>query len=1012
MSGDCGRLVLTRRLLLTVGGLLVGLLAGGSALLAILDETVHAPHPDLLPAFANWPDRWPGVEPRDRVVFGLFVISVLAVTAISLFSRDRDQRILHWHKPLSLAVTVIASVLLAVNLAVHDDRLLPWEAYFSGFELFDLAVISFALALWLVWPTGHRLRSEFKVILQFAGCLLGSWWILFLIQHQGGVLDGFHTSVVANELIAVSAGRFPGFDFVPQYTIGLGYVFAVFDWLFRGDTVRSLFWFVSIMNLSIVAVVVIGIRWAWRSWSATVWPALLTIGAFTFTTRGFGMEWMSSVPNYWPVMPIRMTGLAFVVGGIMVLDCPLRRRVNELGGGVIVLLSLLVNIESGTAVFAGLATVCLVRRGLNRKYVGALARLAAPSFLAVLLLALAQHATDALCDLTCTTEAIALFGGMGYLSIDMPVFGSHMVILTGFVIAAAWASQCFRSASEKGDVDRVAALTLGVSAFGVFAAVYYVGRSYAALLTLVFPAFAVAMSGLWSLIGRNRPLSISRRMVYVPVMVVVLIPVAFLFNKPSPSDQMARLRGDIPEWAGSFTAELPGLDDVVEDLVVQHGISSAQIGLASGLAMPSAIRYGVTPAIAYHSHTVIVTWTQVERQCDVLSHLNLEVVVLQHQWGEDGFERALACAGFVYQGDATPTFGIYVQIPGVLRETVDEAWDVQSFIESSGPGIVVVDSQRLITGRGAFRPEATQERSNIELVRSIPGGTTNCGDGRLCDRSGRRIEVLVAVSVGTDWLIGLVPFVDAASADGSELVTLDGARFAGRIAALPECGTGDRATDTAIEGTVVIGCRGGKGTLDELKLWIAEGCTEQRNLQLCPIDPELDRVLEGAVTAGLFEPYAGDMLVVEDPTVWMDSGENRLSLLLAPYGLVVVDGFPDDAVPCGEAAVCDGDGRRLHVLAAIQDRADPFLVVAPVAGLGNGFAQTVVMINATTMFGTSDVVPTCDFEPDVTAAAAFEGVWTLRRCGLVAPVGFSTFRSWMTDGCEGRGGWWICPTEE
>ena len=62
--------------------LILVLLVGIPLLLAAVPEAVHAPHPSLLPSINARPWLWPAIEPRDKLVYGLFVLAAMLVVVI------------------------------------------------------------------------------------------------------------------------------------------------------------------------------------------------------------------------------------------------------------------------------------------------------------------------------------------------------------------------------------------------------------------------------------------------------------------------------------------------------------------------------------------------------------------------------------------------------------------------------------------------------------------------------------------------------------------------------------------------------------------------------------------------------------------------------------------------------------------------------------------------------------------------------------------------------------------
>ena len=906
-----------------------------SILLLLLPEATHAPHPSLLPSINEQPGLWPATEPRDRLVYGLFVFTAI----IGVLVARRVRRTVGGCTPtVEICHTALAAMGLTVvfvYLVVADERLLS-PGYFGGFEAFDLAVLGLVLAAWLLWPLDLLGSAKVRRIAISAGVFLGALRLLALVQVEHGVLDAYHASFVANELLSVSAGKMPLFDFVAQYTSGLGYVFTGFDRLLPSDSLANLFTFVTLMNFAIAAVVVVGIRWAWRSWSATVWPALLVVAGLTFSTRGAGLVGVASVTNYWAVMPIRVFGLAFVVVGAVLLHSTSNRK-RELAAGVLLVLATVVNVESAAAVLAGMLAIRLAHWGIDRRLVGFVCRLLAPGAIAVAVLAVAQQIADSICDPGCAVEFIRLFGAIGYYSTDMPVVGVHLLLFMGFVLSAVVGAHALgSSSSDEGGrrLSRIATLTVGVSFYGLVSSSYYVNRSYAPLLTSLFPAFALAASGLRALLRPEQKRSRQERLGIVAPMAVALLPLMFLLHQVTPNDELARLRGHVPESVSPFVTDVEGMSEVVAEIVDQYQIGRDQIGISSYSLMPLALRHDITPALVYNSPGSIITEVQMSRQCEEFWQSDLEIVLVHPQGMHYSVEPALTCGSFVFDRVMDPAFVVYrrSRISESLRVASEGAVAAGLFSEIVQDGVALIVDPRVWTGHGGLHPRIENSQDTVTLLTTAPEFVA-CYQHRRCDSEGRVLEVLAAAQVGDDWLIGRFPVVDQGTSLTGLVVTLDGAWLAGRPMLLIGCAAGI-ASESEMEGVVVRECEGGRSTVAPLEDWLTNGCAEPRNPWLCPIDPEFEALAGAALGAGLFDRVAGETLVVAGGDSWRDKGDHFLEGLLVDHDVVVVDGIPSGVEPCGVAALCDADGRRLFLLNMVRRGSENLLVAAPVAGLG------------------------------------------------------------------------------
>ena len=106
----------------------------------------------------------------------------------------------------------------------------------------------------------------------------------------------------------------------------------------------------------------------------------------------------------------------------------------------------------------------------------------------------------------------------------------------------------------------------------------------------------------------------AERLGLIAPMAVALLPLTFLLHQSMPSDELARIRGDVPESVFPFATDADGMGEVVENVVDVYGITRSEVGIASSVSMPLAARYGIVPALAYNAMDSIVTVPQARRR--------------------------------------------------------------------------------------------------------------------------------------------------------------------------------------------------------------------------------------------------------------------------------------------------------------------------------------------------------------------------------------------------------------
>jgi len=634
--------------------------------LTVIGRAEHAPSKALLDHINSVPHIWPASELRDRVAY--VVVLLLAAGGLSLTLIMSGPLLGGFgFKPPSgrlwrtLPATA-GSIGLAAGLVVRDQRL--QGSYFSGFSVFDLLCVTVVVVMVLaprdyrraVWavPFARRATYALAVVLLF-------WRILPLIQWPRSVLDPYHTYFVLNELLSVVGGRFPGFDFVSQYTSGLGYGFWAFNWLVPLDVFDSVFLFITLLNALVVGSVIGVIRWAWRRTAAWLWVAVVCSSAATFTVAP-GLSGDSSATHYFANMPIRQIGFAATLVGIVaVVTMTNRIATASLLGGVAAALGIAANLESGLAALVAIAVVRIFfRHERLPRTVLHLLLVGLPTLGMAGGLVIAQQLTESQCDIDCTWEFARIFGAVGYFSADMPMFGFHTVVFAGHVLAAVVAGRAamrhvarwrvgsteFLSGNDLSTV-RVAAVTVGSAVFGLVELSYYVNRSYAALLLVVFLPLSVSSMGMLTLLVRESTQhTLAEQLFLVPLVGLAVVPMLAVPRLPALEVEWSRLSGDLPAWIYPFETEFPVIDSVLHEAEARFGATPDDVGIVASNMMVGPVRYGMRAGLSYNSPLSIVAHRQAERQCGILRNDGPKVLLVHPQGLYQELNPIFECAGY------------------------------------------------------------------------------------------------------------------------------------------------------------------------------------------------------------------------------------------------------------------------------------------------------------------------------------------------------------------------------
>ena len=634
--------------------------------LAMIGRAEHSPSEELLEYVNARSYIWPAMELRDRAAYAIVLLLAGISFAWTLItSRSRAGRFSasvpsgRWWRTLP---AVGATIGVTAALQIRDPRL--GLSVFGGFSRFDVLIVA-VLALVILAPQEYR-RAVWGVpfarrAIQVSAVVALLWRCLPLVQRPRSTLDPYHTWFVLNELLSVVGGRLPGFDFVAQYSTGLGYGFWAFDRLVPLDVFDSVFLFITLLNVLIVVTTISVICWAWRRSATWLWVAVVCVSAATFT-QATGTPRQRGVTQYFPTMPIRQIGLAaMLIGIVVVISSANRMARGSLIAGVIAALGVAANFETGLAALAAIVVVRIFFR--HERPWPAMVHLllvGLPTLGLAVVLVLIQQLAGAPCGIDCTYEFARLFGGIGFYSVDIPTFGVHSVVFAGFVLATLVAGRTAarhsrtwrdwngvpRSADGLASI-RIAAVTIGTAVFGLVGLSYYVNRSYAALLLSVFLPLAISSMGMLTLLVReSAPNTLAERLWLFPLVVVCLVPVLSVPRLPALDTEWSRLSGDLPSWVPPLETEFPVIDSVLDEAKARFGAAPNDVGIVASNMMVGPVRYGMRAGLSYNSPLSILARRQAERQCEIHRRDGPAVLLVHPQGLYQELNFVFECGGY------------------------------------------------------------------------------------------------------------------------------------------------------------------------------------------------------------------------------------------------------------------------------------------------------------------------------------------------------------------------------
>ena len=471
--------VLLRRLpWLIVAGLL--LVAAETALVALFGPPPYRPQPGEYLTQLGAENAF--IEPSDRLILGLWWMTALVLMGIGGFWRARGGA-----GRLGTVSVVMASVALVV---------LVWSTMWAGHLWIGIpgsglvlgAVV--VLAVVGIWFLPAAASSALSLVV---GSSALAFTLPALFQLPGSLRDSGHFAFASDELAAVGAGHMPLADYVPMYTVLLGWPIAPLLKTGVGVFLVIVGYLLLLQVVSLAVSVALPVLVGGRR--LLVPSLLLAVGPVIARVAE-----EVSASTYFPVTPLRtvlpaLTILAAYLALGHARDSGSVRAWRFVGLGVLAGATALNNIDYGGAVAAAVALVILLaqaswRQGMLRLawlVVGALGVFVAYT---VVGFALGQPVSWG------NWLLFARVGGVsGFWNEPMRPFGLHIAAVSLFVSAAVAGVVLLRVSRFGGSQlwRRQGVLLALVGGWSLLSLPYFAGRSYGQNLVAGY-AFMIGMT--------------------------------------------------------------------------------------------------------------------------------------------------------------------------------------------------------------------------------------------------------------------------------------------------------------------------------------------------------------------------------------------------------------------------------------------------------------------------------------------------------------------------------------
>jgi hypothetical protein len=569
------------------------------------------------------------LEIRDRLSPA---IVVLVVVNAYLFSNKL--RINSLTVQLAIAIVTTAGFVLSISSYLIDDDV-AWAGLGKS-----VAVVSLGLAIIVLYfqpKIEQSIVSNKKIVtLVSALCLvvLVAAYLPSISQFSGGITDLFASSTVFNELLLPITGITPLGNFASQYTSMLGWPLLALKGLSPEVVMNGvLVWLFVLTLFQIMAIAAIG-----KSiFKKIPYPLILLYVSSLILMKGEKQDEIAgSIVGSFFSIPSR-TFFPSVLGLLLLsaLFENKRKRMYQIVLGALLPITALNNLEFGVpAVVATMIVVLTIYRLrlVERKVIVLILGSAIATFG---IIALAFALRSAPLDFGLWTAMVRAQGSGGYMNVPMPVLDTYLLVFAilsaGIVIGLK-----SMSATTNPNVMKSSAIAIFAGAWGVMSMPYYTGRSWPSHIQVFFIPLTICIFGIagifyYSNYFAAKKLTSTEKIVRLPLMLTLVLPIATLLIAPNPATEWSRATGGGFEWSFENQSKTKVVTSVF-DAIKRYELDinkSVYFGdqYASTVQLITGMRNGLGVNTLEYS---LVSADLRELACRRLPELNPQIVVSQN----------------------------------------------------------------------------------------------------------------------------------------------------------------------------------------------------------------------------------------------------------------------------------------------------------------------------------------------------------------------------------------------
>ena len=486
-------------------------------------------------------------EIRDRLSPAIVVFVIIAI--LIFFQRIKSDSV---NTQVVVAALTSGGFLLSISSYLIDDDV-AWAGLGKSVAVFGLAL---AIVVLYFQPKIQQSTVGNKKIVPLVSALclvaLVAIYLPSIAQFSGGIIDLFASSTVFNELLLPVTGITPLGNFASQYTSMLGWPLLALKG-FSPEVIMNgvLVWLFVLTLFQIMAIAGIG-KSIFRK---IPYPLILLYVSSLILMKGEKQDEIAgSIVGSFFSIPSR-TFFPSVLGLILVnaLFENKRKQVYQIVLGALLPITALNNLEFGVPAVIAIMIVVLAFYRLHhvdRKAIVIKFGAAVATFGIIALVFLLRSAP---LDLGLWTAMVRAQGSGGYMNVPMPVIDTYLLVFailsSGIVIGLK-----SMSSTTNPNVLKSSAIAIFAGAWGVMSMPYYTGRSWPSHIQVFFVPLTICIFGIagifyYSNYFAAKKLTALEKIVRLPLMLTLVLPIATLMIAPDPTTEWPRATGGGSEWS-------------------------------------------------------------------------------------------------------------------------------------------------------------------------------------------------------------------------------------------------------------------------------------------------------------------------------------------------------------------------------------------------------------------------------------------------------------------------------